>query len=184
MATISIDELADWEGFVSEAEALLRRYYPQLLELAYGDAGDLLGDDSIRWDISNPRVKDVIDGLAERIRDVAETTREDVRRWVEVGTEEGLSVQEIARQIRSNAQNISPSRALVISRSESATAYNKGAVLAYGDAGITRVEVLDGDDDEICAAANGQIWTLEEADADPIGHPNCVRAFAPVVGRD
>ena len=178
---LAIDEIADWEGFGDEAEALLRRYYPQLLELAYADAGDLLGDDSIRWDLSNPRVRDVIDTLARKIRDVAETTREDVRRWVEVGTEEGLSVQKIAEQIRSNAANITPSRALTIARTESGTAYNRGAVLAYGDAGVTRVEVLDGDDDEICSSVNGQVWTLEEAEASPLGHPNCVRAFAPVV---
>lgn len=178
---LAIDDIADWDGFADEAEALLRRYYPQLLELAYSDAGDLLGDDSIRWDLSNPRVKDVIDGLAEKIRGVAESTKEDVRRWIEVGTEEGLSVDKIAEQIRSNAANISPSRALTIARTESAVAYSSGAILAYGDAGVTRVEVLDGDEDEACAAANGQIWTLEEAMQEPIAHPNCTRAFAPVV---
>ena len=181
---LAIDEIADWEGFGDEAEALLRRYYPQLLELAYADAGDLLGDSSIRWDISNPRVKDVIEGLAKKIKDVAETTREDVRRWVEVGTEEGLSVQKIAEQIRSNAANIAPSRALTIARTESAVAYSSGAILAYGDAGVSKVEVLDGDDDEACAAANGQIWTLDEAMAEPIAHPNCTRAFAPYLGGD
>lgn len=177
---LRIDSLADWEGFGDEAEALLRRYYPQLLELAYADAGELLGDDSIRWDISNPRVKDVIDTLAERIRSVAESTKEDVRRWIEVGTEEGLSVQEIARQIRSNAENISPSRALTIARTESRQAYNGGAILAYGDAGISEVEALDSDNDPECAARNGQIYTLEEA-AQVEAHPNCQLAWAPVV---
>jgi hypothetical protein len=181
---INVDTLVDWDEFADEAETLLRKYYPQLLELAYGDAGDLLGGDSIRWEASNPRIKDVIDTLAKKIRNVAETTREDVRRWVEIGTEEGLSVTEIARQIRSNSANISPSRALTIARTESGTAYNRGALLAYEDGGVTRVEVLDGDEDEACAAANGQIWTLEEAAAEPIAHPNCTRAYAPVVGRD
>ena len=179
---LAIDDIADWEGFGEEAEALIRKYAPQLLELAYGDASALLDNSSIRWDISNPFIKDVIDTLAVRIRDVSETTKEDVRRWIDVGTEEGLSVQKIAQQIRSNANNITPSRALTIARTESAVAYNQGAVLAYGDAGVQRVEVLDGDEDDVCAAVNGQIWTLEEALADPIAHPNCQRAFAPVVG--
>lgn len=177
---LAIDELADWEGFADEAEALLRKYYPQLLELAYGDAGELLGDDSIRWDLSNPRVKDVIDTLATKIRDIAETTREDVRRWVEIGTEEGLSVGKIAEQIRSNAANISPSRALTIARTESREAYNGGAILAYGDAGISEVEALDSDNDPECAERNGRIFTLEEA-AQVQAHPNCQLAWAPVV---
>jgi hypothetical protein len=48
--------------------------------------------------------------------------------------------------------------------------------------GVKEVEVLDGDDDEECASANGQIWTLEEASDNPLGHPNCTRAFAPHLG--
>jgi hypothetical protein len=43
------------------------------------------------------------------------------------------------------------------------------------------VDVLDGDDDEPCASANGARWTVEEAEANPLGHPNCTRAFSPVV---
>jgi hypothetical protein len=26
------------------------------------------------------------------------------------------------------------------------------------------------------------VWSLDEAEADPIAHPNCVRAFAPILG--
>ena len=177
---IDVDTLVDWDDFADEADALMRKYYPQLMELAYGDAADLLGGDSIRWDLSNPRIKDVIDTLAKQIKNVSETTKEDVRRWVEVGTEEGLSVTEIAKQIRSNAANISPSRALTISRTESREAYNGGAILAYGDAGISEVEALDSDNDPECSERNGRIYTLEEA-AEVQAHPNCQLAWAPVV---
>ncbi len=56
-----------------------------------------------------------------------------------------------------------------------------GAVVSYQEAGIKEVDVLDGDGDAICAQADGQRWTLEEAQANPLGHPGCTRAFSPVV---
>ncbi|MBU7015544.1 MAG: hypothetical protein HXS43_12030, partial [Theionarchaea archaeon] len=42
-----------------------------------------------------------------------------------------------------------------------------------------QVRVLDGDGCEECIEANGQIWTIEEAMANPLQHPNCLRDFEP-----
>ena len=165
----------DWDGSKKELEGLMRKYAPLLLELAYQESGV-----GIDFNLANPRVKDTIDGLAKRIRNVADTTRDDVRRWVETGTDEGLSVQKIAEQIRSKAADISPGRALTVARSETRDAYNYGSLLSYEDAGVSEVEALDSDEDEECAERNGQTYTLEEARAlNP--HPNCVLAFAPKV---
>jgi uncharacterized protein with gpF-like domain len=126
-------------------------------------------------------VQDKIDGLAKKVRNVPETTRDSIRGWVKAGTEDGWSVDKIARQIREDGQDISKSRATTIARSESATAYNGGATLAYRDAGVEKVRVHDGDEDAECAEADGQIWTLDEAEANPIAHPNCTRAFSAVI---
>jgi hypothetical protein len=47
--------------------------------------------------------------------------------------------------------------------------------------GFDHVLVSDGEDfDEPCQAANGAVWTLEEARDNSIEHPNCRRAFVPV----
>ena len=169
----------DWDASKDALEKLSRKYSAGLLKLAYEEAGDTLP--GISFDLRNPLVQKTIAGLATRIRDVADTTRDDVRRWVEIGTEEGLSVQKIAEQLRSKAADISPSRALTIARTETATAHSLGSLLYYEEAGIKDVEVLDGDDDEECATADGQIWTLEEARENPIAHPNCTRSFLAVV---
>ena len=48
-------------------------------------------------------------------------------------------------------------------------------VVVAKQAGFTLVDVFDGDKEEPCASANGAVWTLEEALASPLGHPNCVR---------
>lgn len=182
MAVTDIDNLMDWDGAADEIEAALKRYYPQIMQMAYSDSEDLLGM-GVSFDLSNPRIKDVIDTLATRIRNVADTTREDVRRWVEQGTEDGLSLQKIAEQIRSNANGISRSRALTIARTETRDAYNGGALLSYEDAGVSKVELLDSDNDPECAERNGKVVTLDEA-RDITPHPNCVLALIPVVDRE
>jgi hypothetical protein len=155
-------------------EKLMRKYYPQLLQLSYEAAG-------IDFDLTNPRVQDKIDDLAKKVRNVPETTRESIRGWVKAGTEDGWSVDKIAKRIREDGQEISKSRSVTIARTESAVAYSGGAILAYREQGIEKVEVLDGDEDAECAEANGQVWTLDKAEENPIGHPNCTRAFSPVV---
>ncbi|MDP3972502.1 MAG: phage portal protein [Candidatus Nanopelagicales bacterium] len=66
-----------------------------------------------------------------------------------------------------------------ISRTEVTSAYNLGAIGQYRDVGVQTVKVSDGDVDAPCAAANGATWTLEEAEANPVSHPNCTRTWIP-----
>jgi SPP1 gp7 family putative phage head morphogenesis protein len=172
----AVDSYA-WDDSADELEKVVRKYAPQLLQLSY-EAANLPGID---FDLTNPRVQDTIDDLAKKVRNVPETTRDSIRGWVKAGTEDGWSVDKIAKRIREDGQEISKSRATTISRTESAAAYNGGAILAYRDAGVEKVRVLDGDDDEECAKADGEIWTLEEAEANPTAHPNCTRSFAAVI---
>jgi hypothetical protein len=66
-----------------------------------------------------------------------------------------------------------------ISQTETTAAYNIGSIGQYREAGVALVKVEDGDD-PLCAAANGAIWTLEEAESQPLGHPNCRRVWIPI----
>lgn len=69
-------------------------------------------------------------------------------------------------------------------RTKSANAYNAGSLNKYASAGVKRVRVFDGmEDDPECADANGQIWTLDYAMEHVIEHPNCRRAFAVEQGK-
>jgi len=159
---------------------LMQPYYRQLAELAFQDADAVEGID-VAFDLENAFVQTVLDQLAKNVRGVADTTKDEIRALVGRQAEEGWSSEELARAIRQRGIVASRSRALTISRTETGTAYNLGSTAAYRTAGVTHVSVLDGEDDEACAAANGQIWTLDEAEASPLGHPNCVRAFSPLV---
>ncbi len=112
---------------------------------------------------------------------VTESTRQMLRGTVQRALEEGLSPAKLRDRIEEDFA-FSSTRALTIARTETATAYNRGTIGGYRDSGeVDEVDVVDGDGDEECAAANGQRWTLEEAEADPLAHPSCTRAFIPVV---
>lgn len=162
-----------------EVERLMRRFYPLIVESAFGDAS--LAGIPVAFDLENEHVQTVLDRLAKDVRRVAETTKDDVRRLVGQQAENGWSTDELADRILELGEIKSLSRAVTISRTETGTGYNLGSVAAYREAGVTHVDVLDGDDDEPCASANGSRWTLEEAEESPLGHPNCTRAFQPVV---
>jgi hypothetical protein len=131
------------------------------------------------------------DYIGERIKQLNTTTRdtvtEELHSALEDGKGEGLT--ELAGRLLDKVDNsaaLSPSRALMIARTETAIAYNTGSVMAFRQGGVEYVEVSDGGEDDEghdydcdCAEVDGQIWTLERALAEPVSHPNCVRAFAP-----
>lgn len=163
----------------SALATLMKAFYQALIEDSFLDAADSGVD--VSFSLDNPHVQTVLSSLAKNIRGVADTTKDDIRALVSKQAAEGWSIEELQKQIRAKGDIASRSRALTIARTETGTAYNRGAVAAYRAGGVTHVDVLDGDDDEVCAAANGARWTLDEAEANPLGHPNCVRAFSPIL---
>lgn len=68
-----------------------------------------------------------------------------------------------------------------IARTETAVAFNRGSSNLMREAGIHEVDIVDGEEDEACASANGEVWTLEQYESDPIEHPNCTRVGLPRV---
>jgi len=117
----------------------------------------------------------------ELITQLEESTKQMVRSTIEASIEAGETYLELQAQLMEQ-YGFSPKRAAIIARTESAKCYNIGAVDAWNNSGIVdKVRVSDGDYDEKCQAADGQIWTLEYAKSHPIEHPNCVREFFPIL---
>lgn len=115
-----------------------------------------------------------------RIRDINDTTRKAVREVVEAGIRDGLSPAELASNIEGLGE-FNDARAERIARTETGYALNDGALSTYREFDVSRVFVYDGDHDAVCADANGSEWSVAEAEANSLGHPNCTRDFAPVV---
>lgn len=166
------------------------REYRRLAAALSGVVDDVAGEVSQRTSATffRPAKASLLERVLEyvrhrsgiRIKGINDTTREAVREVVEAGVREGLSPAELASRIKSLG-TFDDARAELIARTETGYALNDGALSTYREFGTNEVFVYDGDRDDVCAAANGSTWTLEHAESDPLGHPNCTRDFAPVV---
>jgi HK97 family phage portal protein len=107
------------------------------------------------------------------IEDVASTLRDAL-----AGGEDRAAINERLDRLFSGYEEWRVDR---IARTETAYAYAQGSVGQMREAGISQVVISDGDGDEVCAAADGQTWTLDEYLHDPLGHPNCTREADPVL---
>ena len=114
---------------------------------------------------------------------VSQTVRDDLRATIARAFKEGWSEKDLQNAIEN--KDFWNWRADRIARTEVAVALNKGTAVTYRTAGVETVSILDGHgclrdghDDKV-AGVNGETWTLEEYEEDPVGHPNCTRDAVP-----
>ncbi len=182
----TVDQLGLDDGTV--LATLLRRYYPLIFEQAYGDAAGLLAVD-LDFDLDNPLVQEVLDQLAAQVRRVAETTRDEIRVLIGRQAAEGWSVQRLADELGQLAEIHSKNRATLIARTETASAYSRGSLLAYQQSGVVAavewLATLDDLTSPECAALHGTRAELGQAFADgtlhPPRHPQCRCSIVPVL---
>ena len=138
-----------------------------------------------RYGLATPiDLQPILDAAGQRIVTINGTARDVVRRQLRIAIELNLSDGDTERLIRGAVGDTY--RAERIARTESAFATNEAAAQEYAAEGIDQVEVFDGAD---CGwtshndplKANGRIVSVAESQRTPISHPNCQRAFAPVV---
>jgi len=176
-----------WDGTAQDA-TLARAVAPihrDAIQAAYRAAGDA-GVDAV-YDAEAPRLRRLVDGLGGRVAGVNATTRDALRGTVLEGIDRGYTMRQIADGIPALGYGgvsgvfdaARRERADLIARTETSMAYNTASVAAYESGGVSYVEVSDGADDAACADADGAIWTLDEAEADPLAHPACRRQFWP-----
>lgn len=182
---LSIDQLGLDDG--AQLALRLRRHYVDLLRRAFGDASQQL-DMDLAFDLDNPRVQEVLDQLLARAKGMAETTKSDVQALIGQADAEGWSVERLAEALRTKGAASSATRSIIIATTERATASSLGAMLAYEDAGVTRIEWLTAEDElvcPICGPLNGKIVQIGQEFApgirSPSAHPNCRCAILPVV---
>jgi SPP1 gp7 family putative phage head morphogenesis protein len=121
------------------------------------------------------------------LKDHKKETREKVHDIIQKGLEEGKSPtigkESIAKEL-GKVMKDQEYRMRRIARTEIAYIQNKGTVTSYKNNKVTKVQVLDNEGPNSCPEceeANGQIWTLEYAETHELEHPNCVRAFIPII---
>lgn len=161
---------------------------------ASGIAADQVGVEAL---VENDvRLLAILAEAATRIRRIDEATRQAVRVTLVEGSRRAYSPWQIAngvekegyRGLREVVQETYRGRAETIARTEMALACQAAAHDRYAVAGVTEVDITDGegcgwtshDDPD---KADGTRRSLGEALAYPVAHPNCRRVSMPVLER-
>lgn len=183
-----VDGLLDWDEEEDALRKVIGPWYMSFGDLAYAHVGEQLGVD-LAFDLNERGVQGVVSQLAQRVTNVNDYTKSSIGSAVAEWTESGNAVTSLKETVSGLIGDWAGSRSTMIALTESANAYNISATAGYRDSGLVEeVEVFDGDD---CGwtehtdadMADGSTRTLDDADEYPISHPNCQRAFAPVVAR-
>lgn len=119
--------------------------------------------------------------VGERIKGITKTTQDAVAAAIAQGYDQGLSPAQIGDLIE-GLPAFDEARAELVARTETMYAYNDAALTSYGEYGVTQVEAIDGDEDEECAARDGQTYDVEEA-FQIEDHPNGTLDWVPVFGK-
>lgn len=175
----------NWKAYQQELADGLLPIYRDLVQTAGADVATANG---VTFDTDDPFLsKHLTTYIGERVTQLTRTTQKDLTRVLRQAFDagEGLGTADLQElvlsRVRETFDGYEAWRALRIARTEAAIAYNHGNTLGVMQAGFEKVDVVDGTDDPECAAANGAVWTIDRALNNPLGHPNCRRAFFPHV---
>lgn len=169
-------------------ETLIKRFYVEILQLSWQQWNVVLGVEKA-FDLEDPLVTKLLQMAASHVKDIQDTTMQEIRDALKYGNDNGWSIDQLVRGdenqtgLRALIDETYKGRASTIARTELGEAQNMATASRYKEAGVKLVEILDNgstDDDEECQVANGQIWTLNYFNDHTLEHPNCTRAAAPV----
>jgi hypothetical protein len=178
----AVVESFDWDKWHEDARDALEEPFSDVVFEQAERVAESLGR---TFDRDDPMMRRRMTGyVGSLIKDLDKTSKNDVIDLIqrELEDTEGMTALElgdkIADSVRQKFTDYADWRADRIARTETANAYNMGTLLTGEQAGIRKVLVSDGDEDEECSRANGQVWTLDYAMQNLTAHPNCERAFS------
>ncbi|HEU5013961.1 MAG TPA: minor capsid protein [Roseiflexaceae bacterium] len=160
--------------FTTTVKAILKQYYPLLMEQAYGDASAVLGAD-VAFDLANPYVQTVLDDLmtAAYLNDLGANLMAAGRQIISDGLAAGQSVDAIAAALQERGVAVSATKAEQIAHTETARAYSLGSKAAWRASGVVdRMQWITTDHAcPICEPLHGKVVALDAEFAPGIAHP-------------
>ncbi len=184
-------------------ETLIKRFYSKVLEASWGTWNVALGVE-VAFDLNDPIVTEILGMAGDRVQNITDVTKQNLRGALQVAGEEGWGVDKLIAgdpdagvlPLREIVEETYQNRSKAIARTELGMAQNAGTINRYGDAGVKKVLVLDNGfdrSDENCVWIAGKVrplsWTKSDHPGEgpsgiknPLQHPNCVRCFSPYFG--
>lgn len=144
----------------------------------------------IDFNIDNPRVQRWLGTrLEEYSKSVNGTTLDSIKRTLREGVTAGESIPKLRKRVQGVFEGCSKYRAQMISRTETITASNQGALEAFRQSGVvekkTWYAALDERTCEICMGMHEETVKLDEnfsyGVSTPSAHPSCRCTILPVI---
>jgi HK97 family phage portal protein len=170
------------DELVVEGEAVLLGETLTPLQLRTLDAVSRLvvAELGVAFDLDDPATREFLRVAGGNIVGITETTRTAVQAALIEGQAAGEGIEPLARRLR-DLPAFGSARGRVVARTELGTSQNTAAIASYrASEVVVGVRVHDGDFDAACQAMNGRTFPLDQVPP-ALQHPNCVRAFSPVV---
>jgi hypothetical protein len=172
---------------VTEGEAVLLGETLTPLQLrVLGEVSRLVVSElGVAFGLDDPATRQFLVDAGGNVVGITETTRSAVQAALIEGQMAGEGIDQLARRLR-GLPAFDQARGRVVARTELGTSQNLAALSSYRASGVVvGVRVHDSDADSVCAAWNGRTVAINQTGTVPmLGHPNCVRALAPVVSAD
>jgi hypothetical protein len=142
------------------------------------------------WDGTRPSVQAIAAGAQSRAVGITDVTRAALAQTIATGAAQGYSIQQIANGVPADGYagvhaiiaETYKNRGMAIAQYELGTAQNLASSAQYQAAGIETFEVMDDEGPNSCDQCideDGDIVDADYADANPLIHPWCVRAYLP-----
>jgi hypothetical protein len=129
----------------------------------------------------------MLKSAGQRIADINETTRQAIAETLATGVQRGYTLNQMLSGVPGEKYPgvrdlgvFDKYRSELVARTETMLAYNESALLGYREYNVAEVVASDGDFDEVCAARDGQTFSIEEASGIE-DHPNGTLDWIPVV---
>jgi hypothetical protein len=108
---------------------------------------------------------------------VTDTVRQELRDFMAREVQAGTTPEDLAARIREEFSQWPGWKADRIARTETSRAFNFATLAAGRSAGIKKVQILDGQEDEPCRKRNGKIIDITRAFSEDLAHPRCTLGF-------
>lgn len=156
---------SDVEGRVQAwSRVANEKFHPIIEEVMGQSVQDTATTHGLDITVDRPQVRSFVDDYAFKFAEkTSATSAEDVRQVLIEGQKNGSTVDEVAAALKEKFKGWSDARAQMVAQTETIRSANRGAQLAYREAGIERKRWLaSGDACKVCLAMNGRVMSIDE----------------------